>query len=141
MSNEVPVEVPRVKPEGPQGLCPWTFPRDCINHDTPKVFPHIFILASSQTRKEGFLSLESKHTFPRKYHIQYFVICCPNISRAKSQYTSLGCRKNAKGRHTKKGVSFVHCPFDGVGGVQPQSKSFELIVFPYFDPFFDITLG
>ena len=43
--NGVPMEVPR----------PRDFPRDSIQHDTPKAFPHIFILSSSQTSEEGFL--------------------------------------------------------------------------------------
>ena len=33
------------------------FPRDSIHHHTPKAFPHIFILSSSRTSKEGFLAL------------------------------------------------------------------------------------
>ena len=36
-------------------LRPRDFPRDSIHHDTPKAFPHIFILSSSRTSKEGFL--------------------------------------------------------------------------------------
>ena len=36
-------------------LLPRDFPRDSIYHDTPKVFPHFFILKSSRTSKEGFL--------------------------------------------------------------------------------------
>ena len=40
---------------GPKGFWPRDFPRDSIHHDTPKAFPHIFILLSSRTSKEGFL--------------------------------------------------------------------------------------
>ena len=46
-------KVPRPKPEGLQAP---RVPRDSIHHDTPKAFPHIFILLTSRTSKEGFLS-------------------------------------------------------------------------------------
>ena len=60
MVNGIPWEVPRPKPEVPQapeGFWPRDFPRDSIHHDTPKAFPHIFILLSSRTSKEEFLSV------------------------------------------------------------------------------------
>ena len=43
------------------------FPRDSIHHDTSKAFPHIFILLSSWSSKEGFLSANG---LPREYHGQ-----------------------------------------------------------------------
>ena len=38
-----------------RGFGPKDIPRDYICHDTPKAFPHIFIILSSQTSKEEFL--------------------------------------------------------------------------------------
>ena len=55
MVNGVPRELPRPKPEGPERVWPRDFLRDSIHHDTPKAFPHIFILSTSRTSKEGFL--------------------------------------------------------------------------------------
>ena len=40
---------------GPEGFWLWDFLRDSIRRDTPKACPHILILISSRTRKEGFL--------------------------------------------------------------------------------------
>ena len=60
MVNGVPREVPRPKSKGaagPKGFGRGTSPRDSIHHDTPKALPHIFILYSSRTSKEGFLSV------------------------------------------------------------------------------------
>ena len=46
---------------------PQEVPRDSIRHD-PKAFPHIFIILSSRTCKEGFLSANG---LSREYHGQY----------------------------------------------------------------------
>ena len=61
MVNGVPRDVPRPKPEG--FGC-----RNSIHHDTPKAFPHIFILLSFRTSKEGFLSANG---VPRNTSCQY----------------------------------------------------------------------
>ena len=95
MVNGVPRKVPRPKPVGllARGFWPQDFLRDSI-HDTPKVFPHIFILLSSRTSKHGFLS---PNGLPREYHGQYLyftALHCTNVGRVKYQYTSPGCRKN-----------------------------------------------
>ena len=63
MLNGVPREVARPKPKKPQarGFLPQDFLRDNIYSDKSKAFPHIFILLSSWTRQEGFLSLAEYH--------------------------------------------------------------------------------
>ena len=43
-------------------------PRDSIHHDSPEAFPYNIILWSSQTSKEGFLSVNG---LPREYHGHY----------------------------------------------------------------------
>ena len=48
----------------PRGFWPRDFPRDSVHHDKPKAFPHIFILLSFWTSKEGFLALPPNPTFP-----------------------------------------------------------------------------
>ena len=53
-----PLESPMGKTRGaagPKGFWRRDFLRDSIHHDTPKAFPHIFILLSSRTSKEGLL--------------------------------------------------------------------------------------
>ena len=51
--------------QNPRGRRPRGFwPRDFIHYDTPKAFPHIFILLSSRTSKEGFLALPPNPTCP-----------------------------------------------------------------------------
>ena len=55
----------------PQGLWRCDFLKDCIHHDTPKAFPHLLILLSSGTSKEGFLLANG---LPRKYHGKYIIL-------------------------------------------------------------------
>ena len=51
-------------PGGPNGFWPRDFQRDSVHHYTPKAFPHIIILSSSQTSNEGFLVLRPNSTCP-----------------------------------------------------------------------------
>ena len=56
--NGVLREVPRPKSEGAadsKGFWPRDFLRNSIPYDTPKAFPHTFILSSSRSSKEGFI--------------------------------------------------------------------------------------
>ena len=76
--------------QNPRGASPEGFwPRDTIHHDTPKAFPHIFIISSSRTGKEGILSVPRDTIKKCRGHE------APSIVRVKFQYASLGCRKNA----------------------------------------------
>ena len=79
MVNGVPREVPRQKPEGPPALrifWPRDFPSDSIHHDSPKAFPHIFILLSSRTSKEEFIAANG---LLRELKVQTLVELNPNI--------------------------------------------------------------
>ena len=84
MVKVVPREVPRPKPEGPQALR--------VFYDTHKAFPHVFILSSFRTSKEGLLSANG---VPRGSIGKWRGHEALHICRVKSQYASPGCRKNA----------------------------------------------
>ena len=68
---------------GPKGSWSQDFPMDSIHNDTPKDFPNTFILSSSRTSKEVFLS---GNGHPREYHgqclyrkVQTLIELNPNI--------------------------------------------------------------
>ena len=66
----IPSGGPKAKTQGatgPKGFLLRDFPMDSIHHDTPKAYPHIFILLSFLNSKEGFLSANGLF---REYHGQ-----------------------------------------------------------------------
>ena len=56
MESLVSFQGPNQRGRRPQGFLAADLLRDSIHHDTHKAFPHILILLSSRTRKDGFLS-------------------------------------------------------------------------------------
>ena len=76
---------------GPKGFWPRDFPRDSIHNDTRKAFPHTFILSSSRTSKEGFLSANGVPRDTIGKRVEHEAL---TMVRVIFRYASLGCRKN-----------------------------------------------
>ena len=68
----------------PEGFWPKDFPRDSIHHDTPKAFPHTFILQSSRTSILGF-----KSTNGEGFMLSPFSSSVPRDTIGKSRDQSL----------------------------------------------------